>query len=106
MQGSVLTEEKIQSYQLEDGVTIQEIPKGARQVEVWVPFMQSDESQRVLGVEVDAPFPLALHYDREWGNAILYGHLPAPKEAAISLNRPWCPETGIQGRWSPHRQPD
>ncbi len=79
MSGSVLTEEKTQCYNLEDGVTIQEIPKGTRQVEVWVPFVQSDEHQRVLGVEVEAPFPMVLHHDREWGNAILYGHLPSPQ---------------------------
>jgi transglutaminase-like putative cysteine protease len=80
------TEERLQCYRLQDTVVIREIPAEARQLEVWVPFLQSDEYQRVLGVKVESDLPLTLHYDREWGNAILYGRLLPARAVQLQVS--------------------
>ncbi|MFQ5846739.1 MAG: transglutaminase family protein [Candidatus Methylomirabilales bacterium] len=80
------TKETGQRYRLQDRVVIREIPAEARQLDVWIPFLQSDGYQRVLDVRVKANFPLTLHYDREWGNAILYGRLSPARAVEVELS--------------------
>ncbi|MCI0484786.1 MAG: transglutaminase-like domain-containing protein [candidate division NC10 bacterium] len=80
------TEARVESYRLQDRVSIEEVPAGARQLEVWVPFLQSDEHQRVLGVKVEADVPLTLQYDREWGNGILHGRLSPARKVELHIS--------------------
>jgi transglutaminase-like putative cysteine protease len=48
------------------------IPKYAKDIRVWIPYPVSTKNQRIVDVKLESPYPVALKYDREWGNPILY----------------------------------
>jgi transglutaminase-like putative cysteine protease len=59
-------------------VEIEDIPEEAREVRVWIPYPVSDESQRIMDMVIKSPYPTSLHYDSEWGNAILHLRASGP----------------------------
>jgi len=71
------TRDESARYRLRDEIVISNLPRGDHLLEVWIPVPQTDANQQVLEVTVESEADLSLHYDREWGNAILYGRLPS-----------------------------
>lgn len=71
------THDETARYRLRDEVVVTDVPKGAHLLEVWIRVPQTDANQQVLEVSVESDADLSLHYDREWGNAILYGRVPS-----------------------------
>lgn len=71
------THDEIHSYRLCEEVSVADLPKGDHLLDVWIPVPQTDANQRILEVTVESGTDLSLHYDREWGNAILYGRVPS-----------------------------
>ena len=59
------------------------IPAQAGQVDVWIPYPQSDEHQDILSVEVETPFAWDLFDEAEYGNRIL--HLRVDGRAVRSI---------------------
>ena len=70
-------------YEIKDKVRV-EVPEGAMRVDVWAPYLESTEYQRVLDARIEAPFPVAVGHDGEYGNAIL--HMAAPAEGLKVLD--------------------
>lgn len=51
--------------------------EGAKDVEVWIPWPETDANQTVHRVRVDAPSPVTLGREPREGNRTLYARLPA-----------------------------
>lgn len=74
------TRDETAIYRLRDEIVVTDLPKGDHLLEVWIPVPQTDTNQQVMEVTVESEVGLSLHYDREWGNAILYARIPSAKE--------------------------
>jgi hypothetical protein len=83
---STQVEQEAKTYRLEDRVLIRHLLAGASQMRIWIPCVADDQQQqRVTGIEVDSLWPLTLHHDAEFGNAILHGGAVAPFATEFSL---------------------
>lgn len=65
--------EKNATYRLREEVTVRDLPEGDHHLDVWIPVPQSDGNQQVLELTAESDAELSLHFEREWGNAILFG---------------------------------
>jgi transglutaminase-like putative cysteine protease len=78
--------EKDATYRLREEVTARNLPEGDHRLDVWIPLPQSDANQQVLELTAESNAVLSLHFDREWGNAILFGRLPSATEIRAVLD--------------------
>ena len=51
---------------------VHDIPPGAKQVEIWLPYPQSDDYQKILKASVTSPYPIKISTDTDHGNKIVY----------------------------------
>lgn len=63
---------------------IANIPPGARNVAVWIPYPVSDLHQTIREVEVKAPAPTTIETDAS-GNSILYLDVESPVEPTVKI---------------------
>ena len=75
---AVLKEERV-TYHMDEEITVRDLPEGDHRLEVWIPVPQTDGNQEVLETTAESGADLSLHFDREWGNAILFGRLSSAK---------------------------
>jgi transglutaminase-like putative cysteine protease len=73
------------SFQFRYRTVVKEVPSGAQKVEVWVPYPSSDAHQTVDAVTINAPGPITLSHDREYGNSILYLRFDQPAQREIPI---------------------
>jgi len=52
--------------------TLRDIPKDAKAIDLWLPWPQSDSSQTIHQVTVDAPGPLDFAREARFGNQCLH----------------------------------
>ncbi len=57
-------------------VTVRNLPKNARNLEVWIPAPQSDERQTISGLRVKSPVPFSQRTDPQYGNHALFFDIP------------------------------
>jgi transglutaminase-like putative cysteine protease len=81
-------------FAFEYRAVVQEIPAGARRVDVWLPYPRSDEHQVIRDVEVEAPGRTEVRRDPEFGNSILH----------VTLERPAPPKLDVALRFEVQRQ--
>ncbi|HXO19293.1 MAG TPA: transglutaminase domain-containing protein [Thermoanaerobaculia bacterium] len=62
-----------------------EAPPGVKRVEIWLPYPESDEHQRVSGVKVTAPGRYEVAKEPVHGNSILHLTLDAPAEPKVDV---------------------
>src|SRR5262249_26252383 len=65
--------------------TIQNLPEGAAQVSIWLPYPVSDQNQEISDVRIQSPYPTAIHKDPLYGNSILYVDVKRPKVTSVPL---------------------
>lgn len=70
--GKAMDLPKERAFQITYTTLIKDIPKAAKNVRVWLPYPESDESQKIWDVKVESPYPAEIVRDAEYGNAILY----------------------------------
>lgn len=58
------------SFDITYKAVIKEIPRGAKEVVVWIPVPQSDEHQKIDNLRVDAPFAGRMGTEAEYGNFV------------------------------------
>ena len=58
--------------ELEYSFIVTELPEKREDVAVWVPIPKDGPYQKILDMEISAPFKYTLNYDNKWGNKILY----------------------------------
>jgi transglutaminase-like putative cysteine protease len=74
-----------QTYDVEQTVTVNDIPKGARSVRLWVSIPDDAAAQRVLNLSVvSAPGAWQVVRDRDRACRFLYMEIPKPKAGELS----------------------
>ncbi len=66
------------TYHVRIGAKVGALPEGAKTLEVWVPVPRSGPYQDVGAVRVEAPWPMTLHFDPEYGNAFYHARVENP----------------------------
>jgi peptidoglycan/LPS O-acetylase OafA/YrhL/transglutaminase-like putative cysteine protease len=59
---------------------IEEVPAGAGKVEVWVPYPQSDEHQKISDVRVETPVAAKVFTEKSSGNSMLHFVVEKPQQ--------------------------
>lgn len=82
-----VAEPRARHFQIRYVATLTDIPAGARQVRVWLPYPQSDSSQTVSNISIEAPYPYKMEREPEYGNSIVYleGAPPATDTLNIAM---------------------
>jgi transglutaminase-like putative cysteine protease len=73
------------SFQFRYRAVVKEIPAGAGKVEIWLPFPTSDAHQTISAVTIDAPRPVTISREPEFGNSILYARVDRPDQPEIPV---------------------
>ncbi len=68
------------SFELSYTAKVAEIPRGAKKVEVWVPYPQSDEHQRISDIRVNTPVPAKVYKEEISGNSMLHFVIENPEQ--------------------------
>ena len=74
--------------------TIEQIPEGAKVIDLWLPVASDTDGQKVLSVDVIWPEGGAIATERKYGNRIYHKRFtaPFPKDFAVTLKqlRKWA----------------
>jgi transglutaminase-like putative cysteine protease len=62
----------VRTFDVRYAATIPALPAGAKQLQMWLPYPESDAWQSIDGVIVTAPFAHSVRRDREYHNGLLY----------------------------------
>lgn len=73
------------SFEFTYSTVVDHIPKGARTVEVWIPYPASDPHQTISDVKVSSPYRTDITRDPQTGNQILHLSLANPKEDSLPI---------------------
>jgi transglutaminase-like putative cysteine protease len=73
------------TFQFRYRTVVKEIPSGAGKVEVWLPFPTSDAHQTISRVSIDAPRPITISREPEYGNSVLYVRVDRPEQREIPI---------------------
>ncbi len=75
---------KSRTFEMTYTAKIKALPQDAKDIDIWIPYPTSDESQEILDMKVETPYPASVSYDKEFGNGIL--HLsPSPGAKAFNI---------------------
>ena len=80
MEKAAVLMEKDATYRLREEVIVRNLHKGDHRLDAWIPLPQNDANQQILELTAESNAVLSLHFDREWGNALLFGRLPSATE--------------------------
>jgi transglutaminase-like putative cysteine protease len=72
---------KSRTFQLTYQATIREIPSDAKRLEIWLPLPQTDSSQTIDQISINAPGRTTLGREPRFGNQSLHVHVHRPKGA-------------------------
>lgn len=64
---------------------VEDVPKDAGEVRIWLPYPTDDEAQEVEVTEVSAPYPTRVETEPEYGNSILYLEVDEPDGEPIPV---------------------
>jgi len=73
------------SFQFTYRTTINNVPRGAGKISIWLPYPASDRNQEISDIRIQSPYPATMHKDPLYGNSILYIGAERPKEGSVSL---------------------
>lgn len=77
---------EINKFSLTYFVEVKKLLTTAGKLDVWVPFPTNNEDQNILDVSVDAPYPMGLNFDGEWGNGMLFFSVNNPSPFKFKIN--------------------
>ena len=64
---------------------VHNVPTGTKDVQIWLPYPQSDEYQKILKANVSAPYPTKIVKGAEYGNQIVHIEVKDLKAASIPV---------------------
>jgi transglutaminase-like putative cysteine protease len=73
------------TFALTYSAEIHDLPAGAKEVHLWVPYPQSDEYQTVLNAKVNSPFPTKIETASQYGNKMVHVVVRNPTTATVPL---------------------
>src|SRR3954454_13181464 len=75
---SAAPEPKSRTFRFTYRAVVREIPSGARSLDVWIPYPQTDPHQVIQQVKVSAPGSVTIAREPRLGNEALYYHVDRP----------------------------
>jgi len=73
-------------YHLKYTCIINDIPKDAKKVRIWIPYPRSDFYQEIHGIRVHSHYPTYILEEKEYGNNFLYLEVENPEYGYIDVN--------------------
>src|SRR5271156_5189797 len=62
---------------------VHDIPAGSKDVQIWLPYPQSDQYQKILKAKVSSPYPSQILTAPEYGNQMVHIDVKNPATASI-----------------------
>lgn len=78
-------EVKERTFEVTYKATVKDIPKDAREVNLWLPVPQDNHVQKISDVRVSAPAKYRITKDAEYGNRILFVKVKEPKTDTVTV---------------------
>ena len=72
-------ERKSRTFTLTYRATVNDIPEGAKTLDLWLPLPQTDRNQTIHRLTIDAPGPLTIGRESRFGNQCLYLRVSKPR---------------------------
>jgi transglutaminase-like putative cysteine protease len=73
------------TFDLTYSTEIHDLPVGAKQVELWLPYPQSDDYQEILTAKVNSAFPTKIETASQYGNKMVHLVVKSPTAATIPV---------------------
>jgi len=73
------------TFEITYRAVVDELPDGAGELEVWIPYPTGNEAQEVEILGVESPYPTRIERDPEFGNSILYLRTDEPGPGPIAV---------------------
>jgi transglutaminase-like putative cysteine protease len=73
------------TFQFRYQTVVKDVPAGAGKVEVWLPYPTSSAYQTIDRVAIEAPGPITISREPEYGNSILYVRVDHPTAREIPI---------------------
>ena len=83
-ESSALIGNKI-DFELKYSAVVKDIPEGAKNIRIWIPYPRSDDFQRIYSIRVAASYPTYIHQEEVYGNEFLYLTIDNPVEKEIEI---------------------
>ncbi|HWY45444.1 MAG TPA: transglutaminase domain-containing protein [Candidatus Sulfotelmatobacter sp.] len=64
---------------------VHEVPAGTKQVDLWLPYPQNDDYQKILKANVTSPFATRIATESQYGNKIVHVEVKNPAAGAIPV---------------------
>ena len=64
---------------------VHDVPAGAKQVDLWLPYPQSDDYQKVMKANVTSPFPTKITTESQYGNKMVHVEVKNPAAGMIPV---------------------
>jgi transglutaminase-like putative cysteine protease len=71
------------TFTLSYRATVRDIPEGAEALDLWLPMPQSDRSQTIHRITIDAPAPLSIGRESRSGNQCLHVRINEPSQPIV-----------------------
>jgi transglutaminase-like putative cysteine protease len=71
------------TFQFTYTAEVHDIPSGSKDVQIWLPYPQSDQYQKILKAKVSAPYPSQILAAPEYGNQMVHIDVKNPSAASI-----------------------
>ncbi|HEV2689254.1 MAG TPA: transglutaminase domain-containing protein [Bryobacteraceae bacterium] len=81
---AVQPQPRTRTFHFEYKATFQEIPAGAKYVELWVPVPHQDEYQQIKNLRIDSPHAYKIATATH-GNTMLHVRIDDPKESTVAI---------------------
>lgn len=73
------------TFQFRYQVAVKDLPTDAGKIEVWLPFPTSNAHQTIDSVSINAPHPVTISREHEYGNSVLYMRMDHPAQREIPI---------------------
>lgn len=80
--GAVTPRER--KFEFEYTATVNDLPAGARRVQLWIPIPHDDPYQKITAMQIDSPYPYRIH-TAQYGNKILHIDLQESQPANFTV---------------------
>ena len=64
-------------------VTLEEIPRGSKRLEIWIPYPMETAYQEIAAARIDIPYPYEINREEKYGNRMIHLSLPDPPGSIV-----------------------
>src|SRR5271154_1462553 len=81
----VETSPQVRTVEITYSAQVNAIPANSKRIEIWLPYPQSDDNQRILKGKVSSPVPSKILTDPQFGNKIVHIDVKNPEVTDIPV---------------------